>query len=398
MHAEPYLDVQDTTRASAHRRRSGGRVGGPVRGQQHAQPSATVPSDGFTGSSGAALPWTDGSRSACAYAAAACDGGRTLDGTLVLDSLLSAPVLAFVLAVAAGLARFEVRLPEALPPVLATFLLFAIGLKGGRSLSEVAPTELAGPLLAALVIGVVTPIVAFALMRAIVRLGRTDAAGVAAHYGSVSAVTFIVALTVVEAQGIPAEGLLAGLLAVLEVVGIVVGLALASRGRDGARGSSWARTLSEIVRGRSITMLLLGIAVGLLAGDARLVPVDPLFVGLFQGALVLFLLEMGAIAAERLRDVARLGPRLIVAAIVVPIANGAIGALLGALAGLSTGGVAVLATLAASASYIAAPAAVRIALPEADPAVSITASLGITFPFNLTVGIPLFVWFATLVT
>jgi len=317
---------------------------------------------------------------------------------LVLDSLLSAPVLAFVLAVAAGLARFEVRLPEALPPVLATFLLFAIGLKGGRSLTGVAAVELAGPLLAALAIGVVTPIVAFAVMRGFVRLERADAAGVAAHYGSVSAVTFIVALTVVEAQGIPAEGLLAGLLAVLEVVGIVVGLALASRGADGARGASWTQALGEIVRGRSITMLLLGVAVGLLAGDARLAPVDPLFVGLFQGALVLFLLEMGAIAAERLRDVARVGPRLVVAAIAVPIVNGAIGAVLGALAGLSTGDVAVLATLAASASYIAAPAAVRIALPEADPALSISASLGITFPFNLTLGIPLFVWFATLVT
>lgn len=316
----------------------------------------------------------------------------------MLDSLLSAPVVAFVLAIAAGLTRFEVRLPEALPPILATFLLFAIGLKGGRSLTGVAPAELAGPLLVALVIGVVTPIFAFALMRTIVRLDRTDAAGVAAHYGAVSVVTFIVALTVVEAQGIPAEGLVAGLLAVLEVVGIVVGLALASRGRDGARRSSWASSLSEIVRGRSITMLLLGIAVGLLAGDARLAPVDPLFIGLFQGALVLFLLEMGAIAAERLRDVARLGPRLMVAAIVVPIVNGAVGALLGALSGLSTGGVAVLATLAASASYIAAPAAVRMALPEADPALSITASLGITFPFNITIGIPLFVWFATLVT
>jgi uncharacterized protein len=316
----------------------------------------------------------------------------------VLDSLLSAPVLAFVIAVLAGLARFEVRLPDALPPVLATFLLFAIGLKGGRSLSEVAPTALVGPLAAALVIGVVTPIVAFGVMRGFVRLGRSDAAGVAAHYGSVSAVTFIVAITVVEGQGIPAEGLLAGLLAVLEVVGIVVGLALASRDHGGARGASWTDGLVEIVRGRSITMLLLGIAVGVLAGDARLVPVDPLFVGLFQGALVLFLIEMGAIAAERLRDVSRVGPRLVVAAIAVPLVNGAIGALLGALAGLSTGGVAVLATLAASASYIAAPAAVRIALPEADPALSISASLGITFPFNLTVGIPIFVWFATLVT
>jgi hypothetical protein len=313
----------------------------------------------------------------------------------VLEGLLSAPVVAFVLAVLAGLGRFEVRLPEALPPVLATFLLFAIGLKGGRSLAETTPGELAAPLLAALVIGVVTPVVAFAAMRGLVRLDRADAAGVAAHYGSVSAVTFIVALSVVESQGIPAEGVLAGLLGVLEVVGIVVGLALASRAGS---GTSWSTALAEIVRGRSITMLLLGIAVGLIAGDARLVPVDPLFVGLFQGALVLFLLEMGAIAAERLREVARLGARLVAAAVLVPVINGTLGAVLGAAAGLSTGGVAVLATLAASASYIAAPAAVRIALPEADPAVSISASLGITFPFNLIVGIPLFIGIATLLT
>ena len=313
----------------------------------------------------------------------------------MLDGLLSAPVVAFVIAVLAGLARFEVRLPEALPPTLATFLLFAIGLKGGRSLAATTPGDLAGPLLAALVIGLVTPVIAFAIMRGFVRLDRVDAAGVAAHYGSVSAVTFIVALTVVESQGIPAEGVLAGLLGVLEVVGIVVGLALASRAGS---GTSWSTALSEIVRGRSITMLLLGIAVGLVVGDARLAPVDPLFVGLFQGALVLFLLEMGAIAAERLREVAQVGMRLVIAALVVPVVNGTLGAALGAAAGLSTGGVAVLATLAASASYIAAPAAVRIALPEADPAISISASLGITFPFNLIVGIPLFVWMATLLT
>lgn len=318
-----------------------------------------------------------------------------MDGSLLLDGLLAAPVLAFVVAVLAGLARFEVRLPDALPPVLATFLLLSIGLKGGRSLAASTPGELAGPLLAALVIGLVTPAIAFVVMRGLVRLGRADAAGVAAHYGSVSAVTFVVALTVVDARGLPAEGILAGLVGVLEVVGIVVGIALARRGPT---GTSWPGALAEIARGRSITVLLLGLVIGAVAGEARLAPVDPLFVGLFQGALVLFLLEMGAIAAERLRDVARSGPRLVVAAVVIPVVNGAVGALLGAAAGLSTGGVAVLATLAASASYIAAPAAVRIALPEADPGLSITAALGITFPFNLTVGIPLYVWFATLLT
>lgn len=318
-----------------------------------------------------------------------------VDTALVIDNLLSAPVLAFVLAVGLTLGRFDVRLPEALPPTLAAYLLFAIGLKGGRSIGASTPSELLGPLAAALVIGVVTPVIAFGAMRGIVRLDRSDAAGVAAHYGSVSAVTFVVALATIEARGLVVEGVIAGLLAVLEVVGIVVGLALASRrSRDG----SWSDAVTEVVRGRSIALLLLGLAVGVTAGDLRLGPVDPLFVGLFQGALVLFLIEMGAIAAERLRDVSRVGGRLVLAAILVPVVNGAVGAVLGSLAGLSTGGTAVLATLAASASYIAAPAAVRVALPQANPALSIAASLGVTFPFNLIIGIPLYLWFATQLT
>ena len=318
-----------------------------------------------------------------------------MDSSLVLDNLLSAPVVAFVVAVLAALARFEVRLPESLPPILSAFLLLAIGLKGGRSLAMAEPSSLVAPLLITLVVGAVTPLVAFAVMRAGVGLERTDAAGVAAHYGSVSAVTFIVVLATVEGQGLVVEGFLAGLLAVLEVIGIVVGLALA--GSAGAK-VQWSYAIGEIVRGRSIALLLIGIAIGAVVGDARLAATDPLFVGLFNGALVLFLLEMGAIAAERLREVARVGARLVIAAMIVPLVNGALGAAAGALVGLSTGGTAVLATLAASASYIAAPAAVRIALPEANPALSITASLGVTFPFNLVVGIPIYLWIATLLT
>jgi hypothetical protein len=318
-----------------------------------------------------------------------------VDASLVVDNLLSAPVVAFVVALIAVLARFELRLPEALPPILSTFLLFAIGIKGGRSLAASSPAELLGPLAVTLVIGIVTPLIAFAVLRGPVRLSRVDAAGAAAHYGSVSAVTFIVVIATVEARGMFVEGYLAGLLAILEVVGIVVALALA-----GARAGSprWTGAIGEILRGRSIAFLLAGIAIGGLVGDVRLAPVDPLFVGLFNGALVLFLLEMGGIAADRLREVAKVGPRLVVAALVIPVINGALGAVLGALVGLSTAGVAVLATLAASASYIAAPAAVRIALPEANPAISITAALGVTFPFNLVVGIPLFLWFAGVLT
>jgi hypothetical protein len=165
-----------------------------------------------------------------------------------------------------------------------------------------------------------------------------------------------------------------------------------------AISSSVERAVSRYLFTITMINIGLGIAIGAVAGDARLVAVDPLFVGLFSGALLLFLLEMGAIAAERLREVARVGPRLLAAAVVLPVVNGGIGAVIGAVAGLSTGGTAVLATLAASASYIAAPAVVRIALPLANPALSITAALGVTFPFNLVLGIPIYLWFATLLT
>jgi len=318
-----------------------------------------------------------------------------MDATLIVDNLLSPAVVAFVIALLATLARFETRLPEQLPPILSAFLLLAIGLKGGRSLAETDATALVGPVLATVALGVLAAAVAFVVMRGVVRVGREDAAGLAAHYGSVSAVTFVVVLASVDAQGLAVEGYLAGLLAVLEVVGIIAGLAFAG---GAGRRDPFSVVLAEIVRGRSVTMLLLGLVVGMVAGDARLAPVDPLFVGLFNGALLLFLIEMGSIAAERLREVARVGLRLVAAAIVVPLVNGAIGASVGAAVGLSTGGTAVLATLAASASYIAAPAAVRIALPEANPALSITASLGITFPFNLVIGIPIYLWFAATLT
>jgi len=306
--------------------------------------------------------------------------------TLLLDNLLSAPVIAFVVAVLATLARFDLRLPDALPSILSAYLLFAIGLKGGRSLSESTFSDLIFPVIIAILVGILTPLVSWAVLRSFVRINNTDAAGIAAHYGSVSAVTFVVVLATLDAQGMFYEGFVAGLLAILEVVGIVVGLALARKA-----GGSLKEVLSEVTRGKSIALLLGGIVIGAAVGDARLAPTDPLFVGLFTGALTLFLLEMGRLAGERLREVVQAGWRLIAAAIALPLINGTIGAGLGALSGLSTGGIAVLATLAASASYIAAPAAVRIALPEANPALSITMALGISFPFNITLGIPLYI-------
>jgi hypothetical protein len=233
------------------------------------------------------------------------------------------------------------------------------------------------------------------LFKAVGRLDRVNSAALAAHYGSVSAVTFTVALTALESRSMQAEGFVAGLLAVLEIIGIVVALFLAT----GSRASTGLREgIIEVVRGRSIALLLTGMIVGAVVGDERLAPTDPVFSGLFAGALTLFLIEMGAIAAQQLRDVRTAGPRIVILALVIPVLNGTLGAVFGALAGMSTGGTAIMAVLAASASYIAAPAAVRIALPEASPGIYITASLGITFPFNLTLGIPLYIALAEALT
>lgn len=311
------------------------------------------------------------------------------------DSLLAAPIIAFVVALAATLLKFEVRLPESLYAILSTYLLLAIGLKGGRSLADTSPGDLWLPLLAAIAIGIITPLIAFGLFRFVNRLDVVNSSALAAHYGSVSAVTFTVVLSTLDARGISYEGFVAGLLAVLEIIGILVALLLA---RGSSSGMKWSSVLGEVVRGRSISLLVVGLVIGLVVGPERLAPTDTLFVGLFGGALTLFLIEMGAIAAGRLKDVRSAGFGLVALAIVIPLLNGSIGAVLGSLAGMSTGGVAVVATLAASASYIAAPAAVRIALPQASPGLYVTASLGITFPFNLTVGIPLYIAIAEALT
>jgi hypothetical protein len=306
----------------------------------------------------------------------------------LLDSILTAPVIAFLVALVATLLRFEVRLPESLYPILSTFLLIAIGIKGGKALAAASPSDIWKPLLAALVLGVITPIVAFVLFRFINRLDSINSAALAAHYGSVSAVTFTVLLSALDTRNIQYEGFVAGLLAVLEIVGIIVALFLV-RGHSGAAG--WKSALAEVVRGRSIALLVTGLVIGAVVGTERMAPTDPLFVGLFTGALTFFLIEMGVIAAERLRDIKSAGIRLVILGILIPLINGFIGAVIGAAAGMSTGGIAVMATLAGSASYIAAPAAVRIALPQASPGLYVTASLGITFPFNLTLGIPYYI-------
>ena len=298
----------------------------------------------------------------------------------------------FVLGVAAGVARADLRLPAAIYEFVSTVLLLSIGLKGGVELARdtggLPAVELGGILL----LGFLLPLPAFAVARRIGRLPRADAASLAAHYGSVSVGTFAVVVSYLTARGIPFEGRAPVWVVLLEVPAILAGIVLA---RGLHADIAWGRLLRELFLGRSIVLLLGGLAIGWLAGPQGTASIGPLFFDLFKGILALFLLEMGLIAAAQLPTLRRHGVFIALFGVLTPLAFAVVGALLSRALGLSPGGAVVLATLAASASYIAAPAAIRTAVPEANPALSLTASLAVTFPFNIVVGIPLYERLAT---
>ncbi|MDH3495335.1 MAG: sodium-dependent bicarbonate transport family permease [Gemmatimonadota bacterium] len=302
-------------------------------------------------------------------------------------NLLSPVVLAFALGLVATAVKSDLKFPDELYTALSIYLLLAIGLKGGAELARTSLAVFWRPAVVTVGLGVLTPIIAYVVARRAGRLAVADAAALAAHYGSVSVVTFFAALGFLEALGVPAEPFLPTLVALLEIPAIMVALAIAHRQLT---RTSWGTIAHEVIAGRSVFLLLGGLVIGYLAGADGLERVRPLFVDLFQGVLLLFLLDMGMVAARRLRDLRQTGPFLVAFAVVVPILHGLLGTALGRVAGLSVGGATVLGVLAASASYIAAPAAVRIALPQANPSLYLTAALGLTFPFNLTIGIPLF--------
>lgn len=311
-----------------------------------------------------------------------------------LNGLLSPVILAFVLGLIASLLRSDLKIPQQVYTALSIYLLLAIGLKGGHELAKVPLAQISLPVLCTLLLGCVSPLIAFVIARFILRFTQADAAALAAHYGSVSAVTFATTLAFLDWRGITYEGFLPALVALLEIPAIVIGILLANLGSRADRASAtagrWGSAMREVLTGKSIVLLVGGLLIGRFCTEASFKRISPVFVDLFLGALVLFMLDMGTVAAERVREIGRAGPRLIGFALTVPLMCGSVAMLLGSWAGLSTGGNIVFAVLGASASYIAAPAAVRLAIPDANPGYYLTASIGITFPFNLAVGIPLF--------
>jgi uncharacterized protein len=325
-----------------------------------------------------------------------------MDTLAVLRQNLCSPIcLAFGLGIASRLVRSEFSLPRELYMSLSIYLLFALGLKGGVELSHVALGTILLPALVTLLLGCLTPLTSYVALRRLGKFSAADAAGIAAHYGSVSAVTFIAAQQFAAGMGTPAEGFMPTLLTLLESPGIHIALAIGvwqtSRAitapdSDGIASPQrpMREVLHEVLTARSMILLVGGLLVGWMMGQKGYEPVAPFFDGLFKGALTLFLLEMGLAAGSRLGDLRKAGLFLLGFGIVMPVLHGALAVVLGAWAGLSVGGCAVLATMAASASYIAAPPAVRMTLPAANPTYYLTCALGITFPFNLLLGIPLY--------
>lgn len=308
-------------------------------------------------------------------------------------NLLSPAVLFFLLGVFATLVKSDLKFPEPLYLGLTIYLLTAIGFKGGAAIAKAGIAAVWMPALAAIILGTSISLWSYPILRFIGRLLAVDAAALAAHYGSCSAVTFIAATNFLKSVHQPYEEYASAFLAVMESPAIIVGVVLgklATQSPGEKLGPMLKVALHEALLGRSVILLVGGLLVGFLSGQPGLDSTAGFFVAPFQGVLALFLLEMGMVAARRFGDLRKVGVFLVAFGVTMPIVNGAIGIGLGHFTGLSLGGSMLMGVLAASASYIAAPAAVRLSLPDANPTLYLTSALAITFPFNITIGLPIY--------
>ena len=319
---------------------------------------------------------------------------------LFLTNLLQPIVLAFLLGAVAGVVKSELELPEAVVKLLAIYLLFSLGLTGGRELAA-ADLSAIWPMIGitvAMTFGI--PTVAYLVTRRLGKMDISNAAAIAAHYGSVSTATFFASMTFAKAMGTPAEGYLAAMVAFMEF-GMIYSLVIArvALGRKDGESLRLADLFMSVIRGRGILLLVGGMVIGMTATDAQWRQISPFYESLFRGMLMLFLLEMGITAARQIRAFRDVGLFMTGFGILMPILHGLIGVSLAHIAGLSTGGAFVFGAICASASFIDAPAACRASLPQANPGIYLTSSLAVTLPFNLLAGLPIYyqyaAWLAT---
>jgi len=305
----------------------------------------------------------------------------------------------FLLGVFARLVKSDLKLPDQLYQTLSIYLLLAIGLKGGLELSKQPMLTFMPEIIALMLLGFFIPILLYPLFR-LLKLSIVDSSALGAHFGSVSVVTFAIAVGELASNGIAVESRAPLWVAVMEAPGLIAGVLLAkvmskqTSTTTTAVPVSWRVLLHDVMFGKSVLLLVGGIVIGAIAGEKGIAPIKMVFIDPFKGLLAFFLLELGLIVGSQLKESTVLGWRVVLIGVTVPPLLALLGASVGTLLGLSVGGVAIIATLAASASYIAAPTAMRIAVPEANPALSITIALAVVFPFNIVIGIPLYVQFA----
>jgi hypothetical protein len=310
---------------------------------------------------------------------------------LALANITSPPVLAFILGLSLVLVRSQLQIPGQIFDFLSIYLLLAIGIKGGVSLSTTPAQDVWFPILLSIGVGCLIPVAVFYVLELLTPLDKMNRGALAAHYGSTSLVTFTAGLVFLENANLAVEGYMPSLLAVMEIPGIIVGILLAKRT---AKNGAISTALNEVLTSKSIILLIGGILIGVITGQSGYEKVEPFFGEIFTGMLTIFLLQLGIQAGKSAKDARKAGLGLLAFALTFPLVAGAFGVGIAQAIGISQGGSVIFGLLCASASYIAAPAAVKLSLPDAKPGLYITTSLGITFPMNLFFGIPFLTWFS----
>jgi hypothetical protein len=316
-----------------------------------------------------------------------------MDTSLIVSNFLNPPVLFFFLGIIAVLVKSDLEIPPPVPKLLSLYLLFAIGFKGGVELSKSGITQaVLFTILAAMFMACLVPVYTFFILRW--KLGTYDAAAIAATYGSISAVTFITASAFLNELNIAYDGYMVAALALMESPAIIVGLILVNvfTADQGKRDFVWSEVLQDAFLNSSVFLLVGSLVIGVLTGEHGWQVLEPFTQGLFYGILTFFLLDMGLVAARRIKDLQKTGVFLISFAILIPLLNASIGLLIAKLVSMSQGDALLFAVLCASASYIAVPAAMRLTVPEANPSLYVSTALAVTFPFNIVVGIPLYLY------
>jgi hypothetical protein len=335
-------------------------------------------------------------------------GVLVMNASLILSNILNPPVLFFFLGMLAIFVRSDLEIPAPLPKLFSLYLLFAIGFKGGVELVKSGINqEVVLTILAAVLMACAVPLYTFFILRW--KLDAYNAAAIAATYGSISAVTFITAGSFLQQLEIAFDGYMVAALALMESPAIIVGLVLVKlftapqkkhaaelgsegTGVDDAEAFNWSEVLREAFLNSSVFLLVGSLLVGILTGEHGWETLKPFAQDLFYGVLTFFLLDMGLVAAKRIKDLRKTGIFLIAFAILIPMLNAAIGLGLAYLIGMSQGDALLFCVLCASASYIAVPAAMRLTVPEANPSLYVSAALAVTFPFNIILGIPLYLY------